>query len=273
MKNSAAVYVSHMTYIADIGVSYGAVSTQVEGVGVFSLSLKSLAIGDIPVTTTLDPDGTGQTFSPQFFTIGLTYSRQLSDRIAVGLTGNLVAERMGDVSATGVAFNIGVAYGNLGGLEGVNLAVVVKNIGPQMRYDGSGLLASAAAIGMKRPAQFYQIQSASFELPTSIEFGLGYRRALEASHVLEVSTTFQSNNFADDEYRLGLEYGYQELFFLRGGYNFSQKEEDRRTFLFGPSFGAGIHSLLGGLDVTVDYAYRTTELFDGNHVFSVKLGF
>jgi hypothetical protein len=126
---------------------------------------------------------------------------------------------------------------------------------------------------MKRPAQFYQVQAASFELPTSIEFGIGYRRPLEASHVIEVSTAFQSNNFADDEYRLGLEYGYQELFFLRGGYNFAQKEEDKRTFLFGPSFGAGIHSLLGGLEVSVDYAYRTTELFDGNHVFSVKLGF
>ena len=64
MNNSVVVYASHMSYIADIGVDYGAVSTAVEGFGVLSLSLKALAIDDILVTTTTNPDGTGQTFKP-----------------------------------------------------------------------------------------------------------------------------------------------------------------------------------------------------------------
>ena len=137
--SSANVIFSHMSYIADIGVEYGAVSGKFGDLGTIALSVKSLSVGEIPVTTTDNPDGTGQFYSPQFFTAGLTYSRMLSDRISVGVTTNLISERISDVSASGVAFNVGVIYDNLADMAGLSLGVVVKNIGPQMRFDGPAL--------------------------------------------------------------------------------------------------------------------------------------
>jgi hypothetical protein len=273
MRNSASVYVSHMSYIADIGVNYGAIAAQFEGFGVLSLSLKSLAIGEIPVTTTAAPDGTGQTFTPQFFTVGLSYSRLLSDQVAVGLTAKIVAERMGDVNTSGIAFDVGVTYENLAAIDGLSLGVVVRNIGPSMKYDGSGLLTQATVDAQKRPAGLYQVQAAPFELPSSIEFGAGYKRNIDNANTLLISGAFQSNNFSDDEYRLGLEYAFQEMFFVRGGYDFAQRETEEREYLFGASFGAGVRYSLGSTDVTVDYAYRAVRVFDANHLFSVKLGF
>jgi hypothetical protein len=273
MHNSAALYFSHMNYIADIGVDYGAIAANFEGFGILSLSLKSLSIGEIPVTTTNDPDGTGQTFSPQFFTIGLSYSRQLSDRIAVGLTTHIVSERLGDVSATGVAFDVGVLYDNLAAVEGLSLGVAVKNIGPQMKFEGSGLSTLASVTTQNRPPGYYQIDAAPFELPSTIEFGLGYKRTIAASSSLLFSGAFQSNNFSDDEYRLGVEYGYDNTLFVRGGYNLAQKATDERQYLFGPSFGVGVQGTLGSLDVSFDYAFRAVQVFQSNHVFSVKLGF
>ncbi len=83
MTNNADVLFSHMSYIADIGVEYGAVAANFEGFGTVALSIKSLGIGDIPVTTTINPDGTGQTFSPTFITAGLSYSRMLTDAVSV----------------------------------------------------------------------------------------------------------------------------------------------------------------------------------------------
>lgn len=272
MENSVGVYVSHMNYIADIGVDYGAISANIEGFGVLSLALKSLAIGDIPVTTTQNPDGTGQQFTPQFFTLGFTYSRQLSERVAVGLTTNLISERMGEVSATGVGFNVGVVYDNLGSVEGLSMGVAVKNIGTQMTFSGSGLLQQATVEGQNRPPQFYQVQAASFELPSSIEFGMGYRRSFAGDNSLLISGSFQSQNFSDDEYLVGAEYAYQDLFFVRGGYNFAQRGSSDRQYLWGPTFGAGIHSAVGSIDLTFDYAYRSTEVFSNTHVFSVMLG-
>lgn len=271
MKNSVGMYFSHMSYIADIGVDYGAVSANFEGLGVLSVSIKSLSIGDISETTTLAPDGTGKTFSPQYFTVGLTYARQLSDRIAVGLTGNLVSERMGEVSASGVAFNVGVMYENMGGVSGLSLGVVVKNIGPQMTFDGAGLYTQASVATVNRGPTLYKIEAGSFELPSTLEFGVGYRRTFEENTVL-LSTTFQNNNYSDDEYKVGAEYAYQDILFLRGGMGFSQKQSET-DYIYGPTFGAGVHYMVGSIDLTFDYAFRSVDVFDNNHIFSLKLGF
>lgn len=273
LNHSASVYISHMSYIADIGVDYGAVAANFEGFGVVSLSLKSLTIGDIPVTTTQNPDGTGQNFTPQFFTAGLTYSRSLSDRIAVGLTTNYVSERMGDVSASGVAFSVGVIYDNLGSVDGLSLGVTVKNIGPQMKFEGPGLNTLATVSNLTRGPNYLKVDAAAFELPSSIEFGLGYRTSFAGENALLLSTTFQNNNFSDDEYKLGAEYSFQNTLFLRGGYNMAQEESDQRKYLFGATVGGGVHAMVGSLDITVDYAFRSTEFLEDNHIFSVKLGF
>lgn len=271
LKNSVGLYFSHMAYIADIGVDYGAVSANFEGIGVLSLSIKSLSIGDIAETTTLAPDGTGKTFSPQYFTVGLTYARQLSDRIAVGVTGNLVSERMGEVSASGMAFNIGVMYDNLGGVNGLSLGVAVKNIGPEMKFDGAGLYQQATVSIANRGPSLYKVEGGSFELPSTLEFGVGYKRSFEENTVL-LSTTFQNNNYSDDEYKVGAEYAYQDILFLRGGMDFSQKQSEQQ-YIYGPSFGAGVHYMVGSIDVTFDYAFRSVDIFDNNHIFSLKLGF
>lgn len=148
------VMFSHMNYIADIGVEYGAVSTNLEGLGSVAFSIKSLSIDPIDVTTVANPDGTGQTFTPQFMVIGVTYARMLSDRISVGLTTNFITEELALVSASGVSFDIGVSYRNLANIQGLSLAIAMKDIGPQMSYDGSGLYVQATAEAYERPAQF-----------------------------------------------------------------------------------------------------------------------
>lgn len=273
MTSSAGLYVSHMTYIADIGVDYAAVSANFEGFGILSLSLKSLSFGDIIETSTQNPDGTGKTFSPQYFTGGITYSRQLSEAIAVGLTANLVSERIADVSATGIAFNVGVMYQNVGSVNGLSLGVVVKNIGPQMKFDGPGLYTVADVTTQSRGPNFYKVDAAAFELPSTLELGLGYKRSFDEENAVMLSTSFQNNNFADDEYKVGAEYGYSDMLFVRGGYNFAQKESENRDYVFGATFGAGVHYPLGSLDLTFDYAFRSTKFFESNHVISLKLGF
>ena len=266
------VLFSHMNYIADINVEYGAISTNIEGFGALALSIKSLNIGDIPVTTVTNPDGTGQTFSPQYTTVGFTYSRLLSDRIAVGVTTNLVMETLGLVSTTGVAFNIGLSYANLGNVEGLNIAFVLKNIGPQMKYDGSGLYYSAISDELDRPTQLYKVQAASFELPSTLEIGLGYNYNINESNKLILNGVFQNSNFYADEYKVGAEYGYNNTFFVRAGYDYlSEVSADYN--IYGLTAGAGVQYNMGGLNVKFDYAYRDVDFFDANHVFTVTLGF
>ena len=271
-RSSANLMFSHMSYIADIGLDYGAVSANFEGIGTFALSVKSLSIGEMLVTTDKDPDGTGQTYSPQFFTVGGSFAKQLSDRISVGITTNLISERIAQVSATGVAFNVGVIYDNLASINGLSLGVAVKNVGPQMSFDGAGLYFSTQYPGQNAPANIVKLEAAAFELPSTIEFGLGYHYTLAPNNDLQISGTFQNNNFSGDEYKGGVEWGYNNNFFLRAGYTGSPSSQSE-DYIYGFSAGAGVAYDFEGTQVSFDYGYRSVKYFDGNHVISLKLGF
>lgn len=270
-NSSAALTFSHMNYIADIGVEYGAVSANFEGFGVLSFAVKSVSVGDIAVTTTSSPDGTGQVFTPQELVAGVTYSKQLTDRIAVGITANFITEKIDQVSASGLAFNVGVAYTDLADISGLSFGIVMKNIGPQMKFEGPGLYTQASVNDLHRPPGLVLIDSAPFDLPTNFQLGLSYQPTLDDVNSLTLTSLFVNNNFSEDEYKFGLEYGYDNTVFLRGGYSLSAKSQD--DYIYGFSAGFGINYDLGGLTAKIDYAYRDVDLFDANHVFGITLGF
>ena len=271
MENSSQVLFSHMSYIADIGVEYGAVAANFEGFGALSLSIKALSIGDIPVTTTQNPDGTGANFSPQMLVAGVSFSRQLTDRISVGLTSNFISETLGDVSASGVAFDVGVIYSDLADLNGLSLGVVLKNIGPEMTYSGTGLLTQATVTTLNRPPQYYKVDAAPFELPSNFQLAIGYKPVLDEVNSLQFSGVYQNNNFSGDESKLGAEYGYNNMFFVRAGYQFATQETD--NYIYGFTAGAGINYDIQGFGIKIDYAFRDTKYFDGSHIFAITFGF
>jgi hypothetical protein len=271
MTNNADVLFSHMSYIADIGVEYGAVAANFEGFGVIALSIKSLSIGDIPVTTTINPDGTGELFSPTMVTAGLSYSRMLTDAISVGLTANLVSERIADVSATGVAFDFGVIYQNLADVSGLSIGVVLKNLGTEMQYDGSGLYQFGQIEDVNRPPAYYKVDAAAFEMPFNFQLAAGYKPVVDEMNSLQFTGIYQNNNFSGDEAKMGAEYGYNNMFFIRAGYQLALQEAD--NYIYGFTAGAGINYEIEGFGVQIDYAFRDTEFFDGNHIFALTLGF
>jgi len=268
--NGTEAMFSFMNYIADVGVQYAALSTTFEGFGSIGFSLKSLSIGEIEITTENATEGTGERFSPTYVTVGLTFARQLTDRIGVGVTANLISERIDRVSATGVAFNFGVQYGNLASVKGLSVGVVVKNIGPAMKFDGSGLLRNASVGG--NAAAPLKIEAQSDELPSTIEIGLAYQYKFAEESEFTFSGLFQNNNMSDDEYKIGGEYGYNNTLFVRGGWVFSQ-ESVPNSRVYDGTAGAGVHYPISGLDLSFDYAYRAVKYFGANHVFSIKLGF
>lgn len=272
MDGNVNVFVSHMTYLGGIGVDYAALGVGLGGEGTLGFDVKSLALGEINVTTEDQPDGTGETASPSFITVGGTFARKISDKISMGLTVHAIFEKMASVSASGLAFNGGVQYSGLGGIDGLSVGVAIKNIGPALRFDGAGLLRSADITDVNQIGSTLKIPAAAGDLPSTIEIGLGYSALVVHDQVVNFSTTFQNNNYSDDLYSFGLEYGYQGILALRGGYSFTSKDQGAE-YIFGPTAGAGVHSPVGSLMLTFDYGYRTAKYFGGNHVFDIVLEF
>lgn len=275
--NRAGAMFSQMTYIADIDLSYAAVAANFGGLGTVGLSFKSLAFGDINITTEDAPDGTGAVFSPQYITVGLTYSRSLTDRVAVGANMKLISETIDRVGATGVAFDIGVQYQNLGDINGLSVGVALKNLGPGMKFDGNGLLRKADPVDVSRSTSYYKVVAGTDELPSTMDIGVGYRTTIMEKNTIDFQTTFVNHNYDNDYINVGLEYSFDNMFFLRGGYAYAAGNEKDITgaspHIFGLALGAGLKYDFGGVEVGLDYAYRDVEYFSGNNVFTLTLGF
>jgi hypothetical protein len=267
---------SQMTYFADIDVSYGAIGVNTGEFGTLGFSIKTLSFGDIPVTTALFPDGTGEMYRPSYLVLGAAYAKQLTDRISVGFSSNLVSERILSMTASGIAFSVGIQYQNLG-VQGLSLGIAVKNIGPNMKFDGSNSYVNVNNPDDLRGLNPYKTEMASFEMPSNLEIGIGYAPQLDEKNMVVVGAMFRNNNYADDEYNLGLEYGFKNMFFVRGGYTFApQVDKDvmgEEGYIFSYTLGAGVHYEVGGVDLAVDYAFRHMKYFDGNNVLTFRVGF
>ena len=270
--NANAMF-STMSYLADINVNYMAIGARFKKIGSLAVSLKALDIGNIPVTTESRPDGTGGTYSPTFFTLGLTYARNLTDRIALGTTLHYISNDMGRVDATAVSFSAGLQYRNLADIQGLDFGVAIKHIGQRMQYAGPGLLGKGNLDDLNRSASFYNIEASSSDLPSLFEIGLGYRYSLEDMGDLNFSSMFQHHNYNYDQYKAGVEYIFGDLLAVRGGFDYAADAADD-TYLFGTSFGLGLNFAVGGVrDLQIDYAYSSVDHFDPLSTFTFQVGF
>jgi hypothetical protein len=272
LRAGAGVTFSHMSYLGDIGVDCFAAGAHMGELGSVALSVRSLSFGQIPVTTEDMPDGTGETTSPTYLTVGATLGREISDRISVGITANVIYEKMARVSATGVAFSMGVQYSGIGGIEGLAVGAAVKNIGPSFKFDGTGLLRSAQVTDATLNGSTLKIPAASSDLPSTIEIGLGYTLRVSETGQLNIMSAFQNNNYSDDEYRFGAEYSFTQNISFQGGYAFASQTEGRE-YIYGPSAGVRLHTTLASIDFTIDYAYRAVKYFSGNHIITLTMEF
>jgi hypothetical protein len=276
ISGSAEGLLSTMSYIADIRVNYGAVGINFGGFGSVALSVKALDFGDIPLTTTDDPEGiAGRSFTPSFVTVGLSYARAFTDAITAGGTIKLISENLQRVTGSGVALDFGVQYRGVAGFKGVNLGVALKNVGPQVSFDGPGLLRRADPEDSRRPSQFFQVKAASWELPTAIEIGVAYDRSMNEALSYNFNGSYTNNTLALDSYRVGgeLVYKFSNLVVAgRGGIELLDKGELDEQ-IFGPTAGFGFIYKTTGIDIGIDYAFRTVDFFDNNNMFSLRLGF
>jgi hypothetical protein len=271
--NASALF-SYRSYIADMSMSYAAITGNFGDFGTLGVSFRNLNVGDINVTTLDQPDGTGEIISPTYFVLGLTYSKLLSDRVSIGANLNLINESWANVKATGFSVDAGVQYRDLF-TSGLSIGVVVKNLGGAMQYDGSGLFIRAADPVGDRGNTFYKVVAASFELPSEIGLGVSYIHSINSENSLLIAGAFVNNNFAFDDYKVGLEYSYKNTLFLRGGYLFSPQSTDERMNIW-EDFTLGIGLNLkdfSDLDISLDYAYVPVQFFDANNTFSIKVNF
>lgn len=260
LEGTSALF-SYLPYIADIKQNFVGVATNIENFGTIGAGAKILSVGDIEETTQAFPDGTGRVFNPSLAVINLTYAKILTANVSFGATAMFVSERIFEVSATGLAFDVGFMYNP--GWHGVRMGLAMKNYGPEMQFRGRGF---DRPLNSQRPAS---PNAATFDLPASLNMGMALDFVNAGDNYASISGNFVANTYSNDVIQGGFEYGYKGLYFLRGGYNYSRQD----SWIHGATLGAGLTYEMGDTRLTFEYSWNQTDVFDDNQFFTVSAGF
>ncbi len=276
MESGFQAAFSRVTIFNDIAVNYFALGVDFGNLGTLGFDIKSFDFGDISLTTQEDMDGTsGATFSPTWGTIGLTYANKLTTSIQVGVKAKFVYESVPRAGGNAVAFDLGIQYKNIAGLQGFSFAVLMKNIGSNMKYGGSALTEKVVdpTTGVTK---YYERVASSDQLPAFMSIGLAYNMDLNESSNVLFTGLFQNNNVEYDMFKLGVEYANKNdivPFAVRAGYIIANDIPDNYKQLYTYSFGVGVEKKFGNAMIGIDYAYRDADIFDANNMFTIHVGF
>ena len=271
------VVFSHTIWLkgSDISINSFGLTQKLGESSVMGLAIMALDFGDIPVTTTDNPEGGLGTFSPRFMNINFSYSKIFSHSIYGGINVKIIDESISNTSANGFAVDAGIQYvtGTNEDKDNIKFGICLKNVGTPMRFGGDGL--STRVTTTSGYELTIEQRAADFEIPSLVNIGFTYDIHPAKDHRVSIAGTFNSNSFTQDQYCLGLEYGYKNMFMIRGGFTYENNifDDNLRTTVFtGPAAGFTLEVPMGksGKTFGVDYSYRATRPFDGTHSFGLR---
>jgi len=251
---------SHTEYVVDIKHDFFGFVYHLSDQDAVGASFSSLHMKDMEITTETQPFGTGRYFSFGDVAVGLTYSKRMTDQFSFGATIRYVEETLDVLKMRSVMVDLGTFYWT--GLGSTRFAVVISNFGSDVKPKGSVDQLSGAEVS----------DFQSFSLPTVFKLGVAMEAYEAEDQKLTASIQLNHPNDNSEHFRLGLEYSYQNMFFLRGGLKRTigqplfaadaTSEEDL-------AFGAGVMVPVGFSTVSADYAFASFNRLGSVHRISI----
>lgn len=244
------------------------------GFGSIGMNVDFLKTDKMDVVTV---DGkTGETFTASEMIIGFSFAQAIIDNFSYGFTLKYLRDDFADKDQTAFSGDMGVRYRT--DFRGLTLGIVVKNIGPDTKFDGSytnQLTAQAGGKAVENTKFGDAPQPSTFQFALAATANEMFGMNFEGQDIA-FSVQLESPSDRPERVAFGAEYNFQQMLFLRSGYKFNAGEE-------GFTFGLGVNYQVGKLGYAFDYAYlqfgdfHTADNNDGllsqPHRFSLKLAF
>lgn len=241
MRGTDVVF-NHTMWFAGIKHEFFAAAHNFGDLGAIGVSLTGLYTDEMKVRTPLQPEGTGETFYAGNYRFGLSYARHLTDRVTFGATMSYISMNL-YTGFSARAFSIDIATLYTSDFRGFRFGMQIGNFGSNIQYVNE-----------------------SYPLPTNFTFGLGINAIDGESHKLWVSGAAVKPNEGQPVAQVGMEWNYQNMFFLRTGYrvNYSVARY---------AFGGGIQFGVGDYKMRADYSYSDYQMLGASHRFGLGLAF
>lgn len=252
------VQFNNVSWIADIDHQSVALAWN-SGSGVLALSVVSLDYGDIPETVNAPIPGddtrtratvTGNMFTARDLAAGLSYARQITDRLSLGGNIRWIRQEIAELSMSNWSIDFGTIYHT--GFRSLRLAITARNFGPDSHIIGW--------------SEEYQREPVDVRMPIDFRAGVAMDFFEDAGDPHRLTVVFEGDhpNDGPEKFHAGADYTFQEVLSLRGGYRFNYDEQ-------GLSLGAGLIYRQSSFTGSVNYAYLDFGALNGVHYLS--LGF
>jgi Type IX secretion system protein PorV len=285
LKSNFQIALMHSEYFAGIAkYDYGAIAKQIDEKSALGISFIRFGVDDIPNTTELI-DANGQidydritTFSAADYAFILSYAKKLKlEGLTFGANAKVIRRKVGDFAgAWGFGLDAGAQYQT----EKWKLGLMARDItstfnswsfnlddetkyvfeqtGNELPQNGLEITLPKLILGAGRMLSYKKFTGLA-ELNLDVTFD-GKRNVLLRGNPVSVDP------------HLGIEIGYDNLIFLRGGIGNIQQVQDLNglsSYVTQPNIGVGV-KLKG---VYIDYALANVGQTFGlvSHVFSLKI--
>lgn len=247
------VMISHNIWVVDINHDFLGGVYHLDNDNTFGVALTSLSMDKMKVTTEFSPFGTGEYFGYSDLAVEISYSRKMTDKFSFGGSIRYIEETLDKLKMRGVMIDLGTYYWT--GLGTSRFAVTVSNFGNDLAPDGEVVL-----VGSRTKSEWQ-----SFSPPTIFRIGFAFEPYQDELNRITASIQLNHPNDNSENFAIGAEYAYNNMFYARGGYKFNVDEQNY-------SFGAGVSLPVSIANVSVDYSFTNFTRLGSSHRFSLILG-
>ena len=245
------ILLDHQDWILDVDLDFVGALFKTP-FGNLGAAISALHMGEMDVTTTRNPEGTGEKFRAGSIMGQLSFSRNLTDRFSFGISTKYIQEKIYNSKATGLAIDLGTLY--LTQVPGLTMGMSISNYGTKMQMSGRDLLLqtevdpSLESDPININANFSTEQ---FDLPLIFRFGLAYQKLLPNKSSVLIAADALHPNDNTESINIGSEFSFKNFLFLRTGIERLYQRDSITDF----SFGLGVKINISKISYLIDYSY------------------
>ncbi|MCX7798073.1 MAG: PorV/PorQ family protein [Melioribacter sp.] len=226
--------------------------------GVIGFSLQSVDYGEVEGTMVANNEKgyiDTKIMKPTALAIGLGYAKMLNDKFGVGGQIKYVYQKLGESviptkdgtiekenKASALAFDFGTVYKT--GFKSITFGMSVRNFSKEIKYEEEGF---------QLPLNF--IIGISANLFDFINVGLSNQNFM-------ISVDYTHPRSRPEQLKIGAEYQFMNILFLRGGYIIGNYEDN-------VTFGIGV--FYSGFNI--DYSYTPYGIFNNVQRLTARISF
>lgn len=250
-----------------------------DGDNAIGASVTDMDYGQGDVTTVASPEGTGETWSAADLAVSLSYSRRLTEKFSIGGSVKYINQRVYNETASTVAFDAGLLY--VTDLNGLRIGMSMSNFGGDMTLAGRDLLNRVDTdpnnAGSNKTLVGY-LKTDAWPLPLLFRVGVAMDVVKNDEIVATVAVDALRPNDDFESVNVGGEIGWENIFFIRGGYESlfkgGQAPLSSDKGQEGLTLGAGLqYHFEGFAAVSFNYAFQKFGLFGNLNTIALSIGF